>query len=79
MRVGARLTLDVALSLGQVNESVTVTQQVSLVHASSANLGQVTDIRSLTDLPLSAGNTHTVAEFAPGVTYLGQPNHPSLG
>ncbi len=79
VRVGDRLTLDVALTLGQVNESVTVTQQVSLVDASSANLGQVTDTRRLTDLPLPAGNTLTVAEFAPGVTYLGQPNHPSLG
>ncbi len=79
VRVGDRLTIDVPLSLGQVTESVTVTQQVSLVDSSSANLGQVTDSRRLADLPLSAGNTLTVAAFAPGVTYLAQPNHPSLG
>jgi hypothetical protein len=79
VRVGDRLSLDVPLALGQVNESVTVSAEVSVVDSSSANLGQVTDTRRLTDLPLSAGNTLTVAELAPGVTYLGQPNHPSLG
>ena len=79
VRVGDRLTIDVPLELGQVNESVTVTEQVGLVDSSSANLGQVTDTRRLTDLPLPAGNTLAVAEFAPGAIYLGQPNHPSLG
>jgi len=79
VRVGDRLTIDVPLELGQINESVTVSEQVGLVDSSSANLGQVTDTRRLTDLPLPAGNTLAVAEFAPGAIYLAQPNHPSLG
>jgi len=79
VRVGDRLTIDVALTLGQVSESVTVSAQVSVVDSSSANLGQVTDTKRLTELPLSAGNTLTVAQLAPGVINLAQPNHPSLG
>ena len=79
VRPGDRLTIDVPLVLGQVNDSITVTQEVSLVDSASANLGQNTDTRNLTDLPLAAGNTLTVAHYAPGVIYLSPPNHPSLG
>ncbi len=79
VRLGDRLTIDVPLVLGQVNDSITVTQEVSLVDSASANLGQNTDTRNLTDLPLAAGNTLTVAHYAPGVIYLSPPNHPSLG
>jgi hypothetical protein len=79
VRVDDHLVIDVTLALGQVAETITVAEQVSLVDSSTASLGQVTDTRRLTDLPLSAGNTLVAAEFAPGVTYLAQPNHPSLG
>jgi hypothetical protein len=79
VRVGDLISIDITLVLGAVSDSITVSSQVSLVDSSSANLGQVTDTRRLTDLPLPAGNTLAVAEFVPGVTYLGQPNHPSLG
>jgi hypothetical protein len=79
VRVGDIIRVDVPLALGEVGESVTVSSEVALVDSASANLGQVIDTRRLADLPLAAGNTLTVAEFAPGVTYLAQPNHPSLG
>lgn len=79
VRVDDRLTIDVRLPLGQVNETITVSEQVPLLDDSSANLGQVTDTRRLTDLPLAGGNTLVLAEYAPGVVSLAQPNHPSLG
>ncbi len=79
LRVADRLTLDISLSVGQVSESVTVSSQVSLVDTASASLGQVTDTRRIIDLPLPGGNSLSLAQFAPGVLYLAQPNHPSLG
>ena len=79
VRVADRITLDVTLSVGQVNESVTVSGQTALVDTASANMGQVTDKRRIVEMPLPGGNSLTLAQFAPGIIYLDQPNHPSLG
>jgi outer membrane receptor protein involved in Fe transport len=79
VRVADRLTLDVTLPIGQVNESIVVSGQASLIDTASASLGQVTDKRRIVELPLPGGNSLTLAQFAPGVIYLDQPNHPSLG
>lgn len=79
LRVADRLLLDFSLKVGSVNESMVVSGQVSLVDSSSASLGQVTDTRRIVELPLSAGNTQTLAQYAPGVTNFAAPNHPSLG
>jgi len=79
VRVADRVTVDVTLSIGQVNESVTVSGQTSLIDTASANLGQVTDKRRIVEMPLPGGNSLTLTQFAPGVIYLDQPNHPSLG
>ena len=67
MRIADRLTVDVTLSVGQVNDSVTVSGQTSLVDAESGSLGQVTDKRRTVEMPLPAGNRLTLAQFAPGV------------
>ncbi len=79
VRAADRLTIDVKLTVGSVNESVIVSGQVPLVDTSSANQGQVTDQRLLADLPLSGGNPLTLVQLAPGVLNLAQVNHPSLG
>jgi len=78
LRVGDRLKLDFALQIGEVVETVTVTAETPLIEAATASLGQVTDRRRIVDLPLSGGNAITLARLAPGVTYTGVPNHPSL-
>ena len=78
VRAADRLTIDVALAVGSVNESVIVSGQVPLVDTGSANQGQVTDQRLLADLPLSGGNPLTLIQMAPGVLNLAQVNHPSL-
>jgi hypothetical protein len=79
VRVADRVTVDVTLTLGPVNESVTVTGQTSLVDVATANMGQVTDKRRIVEMPLPGGNSLTLAQFAPGVIYLDVPNHPTLG
>ncbi len=79
VRMTDRLLLDFSLTVGQVTESVVVSARVSLVDSSSASLGQVTDTRRILDLPLPAGNSQALAQYAPGVVNLAAPNHPSLG
>jgi len=78
LRVGDRLKLDVALEIGQVAETVTVTAETPLIEAASASLGQVTDRRRILELPLSGGNAMTLIRLAPGISNTGAPNHPSL-
>src|SRR5215472_17243253 len=79
VRVEDRLTLDINLGIGSVNNSVVVSGQVAVIDTASANLGQVTEKRSFIDLPLPGGNSLQLAQLAPGVLYLAQPNHPTLG
>jgi hypothetical protein len=79
VRVADRVVVDITLSVGQVSESVTVSSRTALVDTATASLGQVTDKRRIVEMPLPGGNTLTLAQFAPGVIYLDQPNHPSLG
>ena len=57
VRMTDRLVLDFPLTVGQITESVVVSARVSLVDSASASLGQITDTRRITDLPLPAGNS----------------------
>jgi Carboxypeptidase regulatory-like domain len=79
VRVEDRLTLDINLGIGPITQSVVVSGQVAVVDTASANLGQVTEKRSFIDMPLPGGNSLQLAQLAPGVLYLAQPNHPTLG
>lgn len=79
VRAGERLTLDVALEVGQITESINVTGQAALVETGTATMGRVVDRRSLVELPLPGGNSFALARLSAGVVNLGPPNHPSLG
>lgn len=78
VRVADRLKIDVTLTLGQISESVTVSGEMPLLDTTSANVGEVTDRRQITELPLSGENALYVAQLAPGVLYTGAPNHPNF-
>lgn len=79
VRVSDRLTEDLTLEVGQVNESISVNAQVSLLETATGSLGRVVDTRRIVDLPLPGGNALSLSRLAPGVVNLGVPNHPSLG
>lgn len=79
VRVADRLTVDIALEVGQVTESVTVSGQASLLEISTASVGRVVDTKRILELPLPGGNALSLSRLAPGVVNLGAPNHPSLG
>jgi hypothetical protein len=79
VRIADRLAIDIAMEVGQVSESVTVSGTPQLLESSTASVGRVVDSRRILDLPLPGGNALSLARLAPGVINLAVPNHPSLG
>jgi hypothetical protein len=71
LRVADRLTLDLQLEVGGVQEVVNVTSQAPLLEASTATVGQVIDRRRITELPLAEGNPMTLIQMAPGIVVTG--------
>lgn len=66
-----RLTVDVTLTVGQVQESINVTAETPLLEVSSATTGQVIDRRRIAELPLGEGNPLTLVQLAPGIVVTG--------
>src|SRR3954454_3525452 len=66
VRVGETVTLDVPLTVGDVNETVSVTAESPLLQTAEASLGQVVDERRIMELPLFSGNAMEFALLAPG-------------
>src|SRR5581483_10857744 len=68
LQVNQRLTVNFALAIGEVVESLEVTGQVAALDAASASLGTVVDHRKIVDLPLNGRNYAQLAWLVPGVT-----------
>jgi hypothetical protein len=71
VRVGDKLTLDLVLEVGAVQEVLNVTSDAPLLDSATASAGQVVDRRRISELPLSDGNPFVLARLAPGVAYTG--------
>jgi len=72
VNVAQTLTLDIALQVGAVEQTVEVSGAAPLVESSTSDLGTVVDQKQVADLPLSvSGNVRNPESFvflAPGVT-----------
>ena len=68
------LTVDAKLEVGQVTESVMVTEEVPLIESSNASTGQVIDRQKLTDLPNLGRNPFMMSKIAQNVVPAGNPN-----
>jgi hypothetical protein len=67
LSTGERIRLDVALTVGGVNEEIKVTEDASLLRTESGSLGQVIPNRRIVDLPLNGRNFFSLIALAPGV------------
>jgi hypothetical protein len=72
VRVGDRLTLDLTLEPGGVEETVEVKAETPLLEASTGSAGQVIDAKRIALLPLSDGNPFVLSRMAPGAAYVGE-------
>jgi hypothetical protein len=68
LQVNQKLTLDFALAVGEVSETVAVTGEAPVVDEASAALGTVMDEHKIVHLPLNGRNYAQLAYLIPGVT-----------
>jgi carboxypeptidase family protein len=67
LMTGERIRLDVALTVGGVNEEIKVSADASLLRTETGGLGQVIPNRRIVELPLNGRNFFTLITLAPGV------------
>jgi hypothetical protein len=71
VRIGDRLTLDMRLEIGAIEETISVTGASPLLDLSNGSSGQVIDEKRIALMPLSDGNPLVLARLVPGVAYTG--------
>jgi hypothetical protein len=71
IRVADRVTVDLQLEVGAVQDTVNVTAETPLLELNTASTGQVVDRRRIAELPLSEGNPLTLVQLAPGIVVTG--------
>src|SRR3954447_21751207 len=69
VRVNDQVAINVALEIGQANQTVEVKAESPLLDTSSASMGQVIESRTINELPLKDGMVVTMATLAPGVIF----------
>lgn len=67
LRVNDTARVDVALTVGQVTETVTVTETPSAINTSTAEIGRTIQSAEITTLPLVERNVYTLLDLTPGV------------
>jgi len=67
------VTVDVRLEVGNVTESVLVTEQMPLVESSNASQGQVLDNQKIVDLPNLGRNPFMMSKLAQNAVPVGPP------
>ena len=68
LQVDQKAKLDFSLSVGEVNETITITEAPPLVKASSSEFGEVVQRRAVQDLPLNGRNYVQLVHLTAGVT-----------
>ena len=71
LRISERLTVDLRLELGAMQETVSVTAEAPLLEVATATSGQIVDRRRIAELPLGEGNPLTLVQLAPGIVVTG--------
>ena len=74
LRVGDVLSIDIALELGVVTESVSVMAEAPLIEAANAGVGQVVDRQRLEDLPMPSSAAMYLTQLVPGVIQTTAPS-----
>lgn len=73
LSVNDALQIDLTLEVGDVSQTVDVTDSAPLIESSAANLGLLISTKELTELPIAHGNPYALIALAPGTTFEGDP------
>ena len=82
LEVAQEAVLNFTLSVGSVQETVTVTAEVPLVETTSGSLGGLVNEQRMSDLPLNGRSFNQLVLLQPGITLLrtaSATNAPSVG
>lgn len=71
LRINDELEVDLALSVGELTETVTVTSYVPPLESTDASYGQVVDSRRVAELPLPYDNPNLLMKLSPAVNVTG--------
>jgi hypothetical protein len=69
------LTVDLTLEVGNVSESVQVSEMTPLIETATASQGQVIDNQKLVDLPNIGRNPFMMSKLAPNIQQVGNPGY----
>ena len=72
LNVNARLELNMALELGALAETMTVTGEAPLLDTTNASIGRVVDSKETRELPLNHGNPYNLIRLSGGVNFTDQ-------
>jgi hypothetical protein len=67
LQVNDTARVDFALEVGQVNETVTITDETPQINTNSAELGRTVQTREIENLPLVERNVFALLDLTPGV------------
>lgn len=67
LQVNETARVDVGLEVGQVNETVTVTDENPAINTSTAEIGRTIQTREIENLPLVDRNVYSLLDLTPGV------------
>ena len=67
LQVNDSARVDFALEVGQVNETVTITDETPQINTSSAELGRTIETKEIENLPLVERNVFALLDLTPGV------------
>lgn len=68
LTVGAQQTLNIAMQVGEVSQSVEVTAEAPVVQLTSSSVGDLRDAASVVELPLNGRDWGSLAGLSPGVS-----------
>lgn len=67
LNVGQQAQLDIAMTIGEVTDNVTVEGAVSAIETTSSTIGKVVSNRAILNLPLNSRNIYSLIFLTPGV------------
>ncbi len=73
LRVNDTLEIDIAIEVGDVGETITVTADAPVLDTTSGSLGTVVDSRRVAELPIPHGEPFKLIGLAGGVSYTRDP------
>ncbi|MEX2262823.1 MAG: TonB-dependent receptor [Bryobacteraceae bacterium] len=73
LQTGETISVDIALEVGQIAESVTVTAEASLLRTETGALGTSINTQVINELPLIGRNPYVFLTLSPGIQYTGSP------